>query len=285
MRYLLRETISAFRRAPVLASLSAAMVGLALFVVGLFALAAHNLRLAFDTLEERVEIVAYLRDNATSREISGMRETLSALPEVSAVEFVTKDQALAEARRELPEFQEVMSDLTVNPLPASLEMQLHPEARTQAAVEELAQQARRYPFVEDVEYGEEWVAKLFMLRRIGGLTAIVLGGAFGLGATLIIGVAVRIAVFARREEIKVMQLVGARDAFIRRPFLIEGAVTGAVGGLLALGLNYATFLAVFHYLFSIAWIPASWAGAGVLAGIGLGSVASRLAVQKHLRQI
>ena len=183
----MRETISAFRRAPVLASLSAAMVGLALFVVGLFALAAHNLRLAFDTLEERVEVVAYLRDNATSREISDMRETLAALPEVSAVEFVTKDQALAKARRELPEFQEVMSDLAVNPLPASLEMQLHPEARTQAGVEGLAQQAGLYPFVEDVEYGEEWVSKLFMLRRIGGLTAIVLGGAFGLVATLIIG--------------------------------------------------------------------------------------------------
>ena len=281
----MRETIAAFRRAPLLASLSAAMVGLALFVVGLFALAAHNLRLAFDTLEERVEVVAYLRDNATRREISDMRETLSALPEVSEVEFVTKDQALARARRELPEFQEVMSDLEVNPLPASLEMQLHPEARTQASVEGLARQASLYPFVEDVEYGEEWVARLFMLRRIGGLSAIVLGGAFGLVATLIIGVAVRTAVFARREEIRVMQLVGARDAFIRRPFLVEGAVTGAVGGLLALGLSYATFRAVFHYLFSIAWIPAGWAAAGVLAGIGLGSIASRLAVQQHLREI
>ncbi len=285
MLYMMREAIMAFRRAPLLTSLSAAMVGLALFLVGLFALAAYNLMLALGTLEERVEVVAYLRDDASSEEISDLEEALSALPEVLVVDFVTKDEALAKARRELPEFREVMRDLEVNPLPASLEIQLRPGSRTPATVEGLAQQATLYPFVEEVQYGEEWVGKLFTLRRIGGLTATVLGAAFGLVAALIIGAAVRIAIFARREEIKVMQLVGARDGFIRRPFLIEGGITGAVGGVLALGLTYATFLAVFHYLFAISWIPAQWAGPGVLAGVVFGVIASRLAVRKHLRDV
>ena len=284
MFYTLRETLSAFRRAPLLTSLSAAMVGLALFVVGLFSLATHNLKLALDTVEERVEIVAYLRDAAGTDEIVEMERALSALPEVMLVEFVTKDEALIKARRELPEFREVMTDLAVNPLPASLEIELKPGSRTPATVARLAQQARLYPFVEEVQYGQEWVDKLFALRRMGGVTATVLGVAFAVVAALIIGTAVRITIFARREEIKVMQLVGARDGFIRRPFLVEGAITGAVGGALAIGLTYATFRAFFHYLFSIEWIPVEWAATGVLAGVFFGVIASSFAVRKHLRE-
>ena len=71
-----------------------------------------------------------------------------------------------------------------------------------------------------------------------------------------------------------MQLVGARDGFIRRPFLIEGGITGALGGALAIGLTYATFRAVFHYLFSIAWIPVEWAGAGLLESSSVSSPAA-----------
>ena len=285
MLYTLRETISAFRRAPLLTSLSAVMVGLALFVVGLFSLATHNLKLALDTLEERVEIVAYLRDDASTDEIANMERALSALPEVLAIEFVTKDEALAKVRLELPEFREVMTDLEVNPLPASLEIQLRTGSRTTATVERLAQQARLYPFVEEVQYGQEWVEKLFTLRRVGGVTATVLGSAFAMVAALIIGTAVRIAIFARREEIKVMQLVGAQNGFIRRPFLIEGGITGALGGALAIGLTYTTFRAVFHYLFPIAWIPVEWAGTGLLIGVVFGVIASSFAVRKHLREV
>lgn len=285
MFYTIREALAAFRRAPLLTGLSAAMVGLALFVVGLFALAAHNLKLALDTLEDRVAIVAYLRDDAASAEIAGMERALSSLPEVLAVEFVTKAEALEKARRELPEFREVLMDLEVNPLPASLEIQLRPGHRSPTTVDRVSKQAALYPFVEDVQYGREWVDKLFTLRRMGGVTATVLGTAFAVVAALIIGTAVRIAIFARREEIKVMQLVGARDAFIRRPFLIEGALTGAMGGLLAAGLTYLTFRTIVHYVFSISWVPPEWAAGGVLIGVVFGVISSRFAVRKHLREI
>ena len=127
--------------------------------------------------------------------------------------------------------------------------------------------------------------KLFTLRRMGGVTATVLGVAFAMVAALIIGTAVRIAIFARREEIKVMQLVGARDGFIRRPFLFEGAITGAAGCTLAIGLTYVTFRGIFHYLFSIEWIPVEWVAAGILAGVIFGVIASSFAVRKHLREV
>ena len=284
MFYTVRETLVAFKRAPLLTGLSAAMVGLALFVVGLFGLATFNVRLYLQTLEERVEVVAYLRDDATTEEIVDMEAGLAMLPEVVGVDFVTKDEALEKAR-ELPEVREMFTDLEVNPLPASLEIQLLPGSRSRATADRIAQQASAYPIVEDVEYGQEWVDKLDTMRRMGAVTTTVLGTAFTVVAALIIGTAVRIAIFARQEEIKIMQLVGARDGFIHRPFLLEGGITGALGGALAVALTYATFWSVFNYLFSISWIPWQWAGIGVSSGVVFGVLASGYAVRKHLREV
>jgi cell division transport system permease protein len=283
--YTLREAFAAFKRAPMLTALSAAMVGLALFVVGLFALATYNLKLALETVEERVEIVAYLKDGVLGEEIVLARDELSSLPEVLMVDYVTKDEALERARRDLPEFGSLFTDLDVNPLPASLEIQLRPGTQNPETVERLAAHARNFPFVEQVQFGREWVDKLFMLRRMGGLTAMILGAGFAVVAALIIATAIRIAIFARRDEIKIMQLVGARDGFIRRPFLIEGAITGILGGLLAAGLTYATFQAVFRYLFTVFWIPSEWVGGGILVGAVFGIIASSLAVGHHLREV
>lgn len=285
MLYTIRETLTAFKRAPLLTGLSAAMVGLALFVVGLFGLATYNVQIYFETLEERVEVVAYLRDAATTADIARMEAALTALPEVLAVDFVTKAEALERAYIELPEFNDVFMDLEVNPLPASLEIKLRPGNRTPATADRIAQQAGLHAIVEDVQYGEEWVDKLFTLRRMGAVTTTVLGTAFAIVAALIIGTAVRIAIFARRDEIKIMQLVGARDNFIHRPFLLEGGVTGALGGLLAVVLTYATFWSVFNYLFVISWIPWEWAAVGVSAGIAFGVLSSGYAVRKHLREV
>ena len=98
--YALREALAAFRRAPVLTGLSAAMVGLALFVVGLFSLAAYNLRLALSSIEERVEIVVYLRDDTRQSEIDLALGELADIGEVARVRYVSKREALERAQQE-----------------------------------------------------------------------------------------------------------------------------------------------------------------------------------------
>ncbi|MGD2069023.1 MAG: permease-like cell division protein FtsX, partial [Gemmatimonadota bacterium] len=228
MRYALREALAAFRRAPVLTGLSAGMVGLALFVVGLFGLAAYNLRVALSQIEERVEVVAYLRDDVTEQELELARGELEALPEVREVILVSKAEALERARQ-IPEFSDAFQQAEVNPLPASFEITLREVGRTREGVRRVSDLASAYPFVEDVDFGREWVDRVFTLRRIAGVGAAVMGVAFAVVAALIIGTALKIAIFARRDEIYVMRLVGARDGFIRRPFLVEGAFAGLLG--------------------------------------------------------
>ncbi len=283
--YALREALAAFRRAPVLTGLSAAMVGLALFVVGLFGLATYNLRLALTAIEERVEVVVYLRDDTRQSEIDLLQSDLSDIGEVARVKYVSKQEALERARQDLPEFSDLFSGLDVNPLPQSLELELRPGARNREAVETLSKAAEAYPFVEDVRYGREWVDKLFTLRRVGAATTAVLGGAFLLVAALIIGTALRIAVFARRDEIHIMRLVGATNGFIRLPFLLEGALSGLMGGLLAWLLTYLVYRGVYAFLFAVAWVPPSWVLTGIVSGMLFGVAASGLAIRRHLKEV
>lgn len=285
MRHSVKEALSAFRRAPLLTALSAAMVALALFVLGLFSLAAWNLRLALETMEERVEVVAYLRDDAGSAQVDLLVDELRRLPEVEAVGYVSRNEALDRARQELPEFSELFTDLEVNPLPASVEVTLRTGRRDPGSVESVAREAEAFGIVEEVRYGREWVERLYLIRRIGAITAAILGGSFALVAALIIGTAIRIAIFARRDEILIMRLVGATNGFIRRPFVLEGALTGLAGGILAVILTLVAHGAVTSFLFEIAWVPAAWVAVGVLAGAGLGTLASLLAVRRHLREV
>jgi cell division transport system permease protein len=254
-------------------------------VFGIFLLAAHNVELALRRVEARVEVVAYLVDDLDAAELAALQGEVRDFPEVAEVTYVSKFEAMRKAVRDLAEFRDVFADLEVNPLPASLEIRLRPEHRTPEAVARVAERLSAYPFVEDVRYGRDWVEKLYRLRRIAGAVATILGTAFALVAVIVIGTTIRIAVFSRRDEILIMQLVGASDGLIRRPFLLEGLCTGLAGGALALGLTYLAYLAVDRSLIEIVWMPARWAAAQLAAGAALGWLASGTAVRRHLRQL
>lgn len=281
----LREAFAGLRRAPLLGGLSVAAVGLSLFLLGLFGLAAHNIDLALSSVEEQVEVVAYLDDGTTADQARLAVREVEGYPEVAAVRHVTKAEALQEASRELVEFSDVFSDLEVNPLPASLEVSLRPEHRDGESVRAVADRLRGYDFVEEVSYGHDWVERVFALRRIAGIAAVVLGGAFAAAAAVLIGIAVRMAILARAEAIEVMQNVGAAEDYIRRPFILEGLITGLAGGIAALGLTAATWWAADRFLFSLAWIPPLWAAGGLVAAGLLGSAAAWRAVRRELRDL
>ena len=285
MPYSLREAIAAFRRTPMLAALSVIAISLSLFVVGLFALTAFNIRRQIERIEERVEVVAYLRDDANLEQVRIAQLELQGMPEVRRIDYVSRDDALVNAVQELEEFREVFTDLEVNPLPASLEVRLRPGRRTPAELERVAARLSGYEFVEEVSFGRDWVGKIVSLRQIAAGATAIIGGAFAAVAAIIIATAVRISVFARREEIQIMRLVGATDGFIERPFLFEGLLAGTVGGLIAAALTYGAFRVVSLTLFDLDWLPPSWALIGVTVGAVYGLLSSAVAIRLHLRAV
>lgn len=277
-----RELLIGLRRAPLLSALSVLTMAVALFAVGLYGLVALNIERAIGRLEEQVEIRAFLSDGTESDAIVTAMKDIDAMPGVAAVEYISPDQALAQARRELSEFSDVLEGEF---LPASFDVRLEPGFRDPASVEALVKRIDTYHFVDDVRYGEDWVREVYNIRNIAAAAGLVLGAAFGMVAIIIIASTIRMTVMARAEEIAIMKLVGATDGYIRRPFLLDGLLKGLLGGALALLLTWTANGVVSRYVLRTEFFDGRVVLLGLLAGALLGTLGSMLSVGRHLRRI
>lgn len=282
MRLAIREAMLAFRRSPLLSVLSVTTIAFSLLAFGLFSLVALNIRSALRSVEERVEVRAFLIDNTPVDSIAALMEELSKRAEVQRVEYIDAEQALARAREELGEFKDVFE---AGFLPASLDIRMREGFRDPASVQLVADHVRTLPFVEEVRYGADWIEKLHRIRNIAAATGVVLGIAFAAVAIIIISASIRMTVLARAREISIMRLVGATDAFVRRPFLVDGFVKGVLGGLLALLLTWLARTVVSKSFLEVDFFPPGVALLGVAAGAVLGTLVSSLSVRRHLSRI
>jgi len=280
-----RESLIAFRRAPLLSALSVTTIAFSLFVVGLFGLVAVNLQNALRGVAERVEIVAYLLPGTPIESITLAEKDIEAFPEVQSATYVSEDSALARARAELVEFRDVLQELERNPLPASIEVKLRPRFRDVDHVNDVSDRLRGFGFVDDVRFGRDWVEKLDRLRGIAAAVGIVVGAAFAVVAIIIIGTTIRMAVLQRSREIAIMRLVGATNGFIRRPFLLQGAIKGMLGGLIAVALSYGAYTLINRWLIQAAFFSKEQAVAIVGFGTLIGFFGSAASVGRHLRRV
>ena len=282
MRLTLRETLLAFRRAPLLSALSVMTIAFSLFSLGLFVLVAVNIRDALQQVEERVEIRAYIADGTPVEALAAALGDIGSFPEVARADGISQEEALERARAELGEFQDVFDAAF---LPASIEVRLKPGFRDPETVGAVAARIRTYPFVDDVRFGEEWVRKLYNIRNLATAAGIILGVAFAAVAIIIIGATIRMAVLARGREISIMRLVGATDGFIRRPFLLEGLAKGILGGILALALTYFAHSLISRTLVATRFFDERIIIAGIAFGALIGFLGSAVSVGRHLRRV
>jgi len=276
------EALTASRRAPLLSALGVVTISFSLFAFGLFGLVAINIRKALDEVSERVEIRAFLSDSADIEGVAAAMKDVGEFPEVNRVDYVSKEQALERARKEMGEFADVFE---AGVLPASIEVHLRPDQRSPAVVKSVADRIKTYHFVDDVRYGEEWVEKLYRMRNIATVAGIALGVAFAAVAVIIIGATIRMTVLARAREISIMRLVGATDMFIRLPFLLDGLVKGVLGGLLALLFVWIANRAVNQYFIQTIFFDREMIFLGVVGGALMGVLGSLVSVGRHLRRI
>jgi cell division transport system permease protein len=285
MTLTVREALLAFRRAPLLSALSVTTIAFSLFVLGLFGLVAVNLRQALRGVAERVEIVAYVLPGTPIETVVLGEQDIEAFPEVASAVLISEDSALARARRELVEFRDLLRELERNPLPASIEVKLKPGYQDATHVNTVAERLRGFGFVDDVRFGRDWVEKLDRLRRLAAAVGVVVGAAFAIVAVIIIGTTIRMAVLQRSREIAIMRLVGATDGFIRRPFLLQGALKGLLGGLVAIGLSYAAYALINRFLIESSFFTVLQALGIVVFGTVIGLMGSLLSVGRHLRRV
>jgi cell division transport system permease protein len=278
----LREALATFRRAPLLSTVGVITIAFSLFAFGLFGLVAVNIRDALQHVEERVEIRAFVTKGTPAATAQTALHDIVKFPEVLQATYVSEDQALDHAKKDLGEFSDVFEP---GVLPASIDIRLKPGFRDPQPVAAVAKRLKSYDFIDDVRYGQEWIQKLYRLRAIATLVGTGLGLAFALVAIIIIGSTIRVIVLARAREISIMRLVGATDGFIRLPFLLEGFIQGMLGGLLALGLTWATNTAISRTFLQTTFFDPQLATIGVLSGALLGVLGSAFAVGRHLRRV
>jgi cell division transport system permease protein len=222
-----------WRNAVMSLAATATMIFMLLLLSGFFVLIT-GLNAGLQFVEQKVEIVADVRSDAPDLAIQDLTARTAALPEVATVEYVTATEALRRFRERLQ--QQGREDLTTyldqNPLPGSLLVKLKDPQVFGNVVEFL----RADPVVSRVQEIQNLVNRVLTvtnLLRTGGLVVL---GLVGIVVLFIIINTIRLAVVARAEEIEIMRLVGASDAFIRWPFIFEGALVGLIGALATLGL-------------------------------------------------
>ncbi len=180
-------------------------------------------------LEQQLQVVVYLRDGLPAEQVQGLRDRLTRLPGVTGLTYVSKDEALARLQQMFGGRVEIRDLVVRNPLPDSLVITADRPAR----LGPLAAAARGFPQVEEARYGEQVADRLLGVTGFVHVGGTVATGVLALVALIIITSTIRLTVFARRAEIEVMRLVGATAWFIRWPFVVEGAITGACGALAA----------------------------------------------------
>ena len=219
------------RRAALLAVLT---IAAGLFVLGFFLVVNANLQRLASRWGEAAELSVYMKDEATAGQVQVVNELVGGSG--LAVDHLYVSQADARARfaADFPDLASATAKLERNPFPASVEVRLRPEARTAgAAVDALVGTLSGLPGVADVKYDRRWLSRLNAAIRFVTGIGFVIVAMLAIAAALTVANVVRLAAYARREEIEIMQLVGAPFTYVRGPFVIEGVLQGGVGALLA----------------------------------------------------
>ncbi|GJL63465.1 MAG: cell division protein FtsX [Nitrospirales bacterium] len=288
LMYLLREAMRGLRtnRTNTLIGIITTAFTIASF--GMFLLLYHNVRTIAGSLQDHVQVIIYLEDEISNEEHSNLKKTLDQESSIDTLTFVSKDQALKEFHEQFPEESYLLDGIGDNPLPASFVVTVTPHARVSDLVSELASRVKTLSGVEHVRYSRDWVERLTLFTNYLELGALSIGLILALASMTIISNTVRLAFYARRDEIEILRLIGATGAFIAIPYLIEGAVLGAVGGALSLGLLRGGFEIAKDKIHELGWVgglqttldffPIHMSGMLVLAGLILGCAGSALSI-------
>lgn len=302
--FFLREALGSLRRNWIMSLAAVLTVFISMAILGLVLVMQDNLNSGATSLKNRVMIEVFIKKGTGPNEIKAMEERIADMPEVKNYRFITEEQALKEFEERLGDnADQLLANLTTNPLPASFRIFVK-DADT---VDKVAARFFDDPIVDNsapgktdgVSYAKETVRK--MLGTISLVTKAMWGGTalFAVAGILLIMTTVRLSIFARRNEIEIMRLVGATNWFIRWPFVLEGFITGFVGSLVAAlaiwGVNYAIFdwiegsslrfLSVQVYpvwLQNGVW-PLGLLPTLVLFGALLGSAGSAIAMRRYLK--
>lgn len=288
--YLLREAFANVRINRTTTVVAVATTAFTLACVGVFLLLYVNLRTVAGSLQEDIRVMVYLDDGLAGETLSEIEQRLKADRAVASLTYVSKERALAEFQAQFPSESHLLEGLGQNPLPASFEITLAPQFRSSDSVKRWAERIQTLHGVAQVEYSRDLIETLARIIRHIELAAIAAGVILSTASVTIIANTIRLTLYTRRDEIEILRLIGATRAFIRIPYLLEGAFLGGLGSALSLAILKTGFEFVRHQVEStgrflkveswLSFFPVHLCLLLVLAGVLLGCAGSFVSLSR-----
>lgn len=220
--------------------ITATTIAITFIIFVSFLLIVLNLSVFKKNWVDRLQIIFYFSETATSKNIEEAKAFIAGLEEVETATFVSSAEALRILRSSLKGQDGILEGLTKNPLPPSLDIKLKREHLTVEGVEQFIQKIETNEYCDDIEYGQKWLDRFITLFDILKIIGFSFGGLLFLFTLFIISNTIKLMIYGRCDEIEIMRLVGATNRFIKLPFCIEGIMQGVLGSALSLLFIYLT---------------------------------------------
>jgi cell division transport system permease protein len=286
--YSFREGIANFRRAKFAVFASTSAMTVALVLIGLFGLVSYEAQRVSSWLRDRVgEIEIFVEEAATDREAEALHARLETVPGVASTRFISQQEAQEIFTEEFGEGAEIYVDEPF--LPASVRLQLSSDYIDTDSIDVMAERIRAFDHVDEVVFNQSLLARVQQNVQLVSVVGLALGGIVILASVFLVGNTIRLTIYARRLLIRTMKLVGATDAFVRRPFIVEGILQGLLAGTIAAGVVWGIYHGMLDYLpqMEAGYVYTEWilVGSVILAGLLLGWLGSFFAVRRFIKSV
>ena len=283
--FLMKEGFRGLIRAKYASVFSVIIITLSLMMIGMGYVITRDMIFAVENIRSRFDVDIFLKPDADEQEIQRFHETLRSYAEIDRIHYISPDSAALRFQQEFGE--DIFNILDENPLPPSFKIQLKPMFRNLFSVEEISTRLSRQSIVDEIKYRKRFLRLLERYQRIGLLALLGLYAVLTLISIIIISNSIKMTIFARRDAITTMKLIGATNAFIRAPFIIEGTLQGIIGSALAAFALAALFYVFNHYIHSLLEyqfiVSHKFHMALLLLGCLGGFVGSRRAIRRFLK--
>ena len=270
-------------KARLASTLSISSIALTLLLIGIFVIITLNITNFVGFIREKIEIEIFIDVTANEQEITRLKDRLSRTTGIQNVSYISKEQAAQRFKREFGE--DITAVLDYNPLPASFIISLGQNYRTPAAVSGLKTKIEQMSHVDEVVYQKPLLEKLDRYLNIILIALLLLGIIIIIIASALINNTVRLTMYARRDLIQIMRLVGATEGFIKRPFIVEGMAQGLIGAIIACIVLFYTCRLLQMFLYDKLTYDMPVFYALLIFGVFIGMTSAFFSVNKYLRNI
>lgn len=278
MAYIWRETFSNIKYSGLIGVLSIIVIILTAMVLSALLMIANYIHQELNIMKQSPLVVVFLKDGLEDSAREDMEKKIKSLPQVDSTRYISKADALRKTREMFAGREQILEGLEdMNPLPSSFEVELKTEFLNNA--KEIVEQLSALPGVDDIQYAEKTSE---LVRKIE-TSLIFIGSILGLASIVIVCFSIMLTTYLRRDEIRIMRLVGATELFIRMPLLLQGIMQGFMGSIAGLGILYGLLSLLSMKIGHISFLPLRHIALVIGVGTFMGFVGGAIPLRRLIR--